>query len=353
MAAWEFADALPVIEQRVGKHRNNVSLNDLSQAIRLLERIEILAQDPDLVRRTADLQRYVKLREKSSRSREYARSRPQRQVAAVRAKPRAKPEDSSTSLRALRAQALRELRDLAPLPSSVDVRARIDELQKRSYSDAYSDAFGNLDLRRWRAGEDEKARLRASLPSTERKEGQFEHTNNRLMEAIRQAGAAKWQSVLTKSHRKGSYTVTLVPSGSSREQLGREERLRDMLVLHCGITRTVADETIKRAKHVAPELLVEGVSLDDAIEIKADIELCGATVKIKEGVRPRGGRREPIPESVRREVWRRDEGRCVDCGSRERLEYDHIVPVSKGGSNTVRNIELRCEPCNRRKAAGI
>jgi 5-methylcytosine-specific restriction endonuclease McrA len=34
------------------------------------------------------------------------------------------------------------------------------------------------------------------------------------------------------------------------------------------------------------------------------------------------GAREPIPESVRHEVWRRDEGRCVDCGSREKLEFD-------------------------------
>jgi 5-methylcytosine-specific restriction endonuclease McrA len=43
----------------------------------------------------------------------------------------------------------------------------------------------------------------------------------------------------------------------------------------------------------------------------------------------------------------------VDCGSRERLEYDHIIPVSKGGSNTARNIELRCESCNRRKGAKV
>ena len=64
-------------------------------------------------------------------------------------------------------------------------------------------------------------------------------------------------------------------------------------------------------------------------------------------------RREPIPESVRHEVWQRDEGRCIDCGSRERLEFDHIIPVSQGGSNSARNIELRCETCNLQKAATI
>jgi len=66
-----------------------------------------------------------------------------------------------------------------------------------------------------------------------------------------------------------------------------------------------------------------------------------------------GFAREAIPERVRHEVWRRDEGRCVDCGSRERLEFDHIIPVSRGGSNTARNIELRCQPCNRRKGASV
>jgi len=63
--------------------------------------------------------------------------------------------------------------------------------------------------------------------------------------------------------------------------------------------------------------------------------------------------RSRIPENVRVEVWRRDGGKCARCGSRERLEYDHIVPVSKGGSNTARNIELLCEKCNRSKSNNV
>jgi hypothetical protein len=60
--------------------------------------------------------------------------------------------------------------------------------------------------------------------------------------------------------------------------------------------------------------------------------------------------RPRIPENVRVEVWRRDSGKCARCGSREKLEYDHIVPISRGGSNTARNIELLCEKCNRSKS---
>lgn len=71
------------------------------------------------------------------------------------------------------------------------------------------------------------------------------------------------------------------------------------------------------------------------------------------GSPPGSRRRRAIPERVRHEVWRRDEACCVDCGSRERLEFDHIIPISKGGSNSPRNIELRCEMCNGRKGARI
>lgn len=63
--------------------------------------------------------------------------------------------------------------------------------------------------------------------------------------------------------------------------------------------------------------------------------------------------RQQIPEAVRIAVWRRDGGKCSKCGSREKLEYDHIIPVSRGGANTVRNIELLCEICNRAKSNHI
>lgn len=63
--------------------------------------------------------------------------------------------------------------------------------------------------------------------------------------------------------------------------------------------------------------------------------------------------RPRVSEKIRIEVWRRDGGKCARCGSREKLEYDHIVPISKGGSNTARNIELLCEKCNRSKSNNI
>ena len=63
--------------------------------------------------------------------------------------------------------------------------------------------------------------------------------------------------------------------------------------------------------------------------------------------------REPIPEAVRLFVWQRDEGQCVKCGVRERLEFDHIIPIASGGSSTERNVQLLCESCNRSKGASV
>lgn len=64
-------------------------------------------------------------------------------------------------------------------------------------------------------------------------------------------------------------------------------------------------------------------------------------------------KREPISQQVQDKVWNRDNGRCVKCGSQENLEFDHIIPFSKGGSNTYRNLQLLCQKCNRKKSNKI
>ena len=60
-----------------------------------------------------------------------------------------------------------------------------------------------------------------------------------------------------------------------------------------------------------------------------------------------------ISQEVKDAVWRRTKGKCEKCGSQNNLEFDHIVPFSKGGSNTYRNVQLLCEKCNREKSDKI
>ncbi|HEX7315869.1 MAG TPA: HNH endonuclease [Pyrinomonadaceae bacterium] len=67
----------------------------------------------------------------------------------------------------------------------------------------------------------------------------------------------------------------------------------------------------------------------------------------------RGVKREPIPDSVKLIVWMRDEGKCVRCGSGEKLHFDHIIPIVKGGGNSEDNIQILCERCNLQKSDKI
>jgi hypothetical protein len=60
-----------------------------------------------------------------------------------------------------------------------------------------------------------------------------------------------------------------------------------------------------------------------------------------------------VPADVRREVWKRDGGRCTyvgpdgcRCDSRWQLEFDHIVPPALGGTSTAESVRLRCRAHN-------
>lgn len=60
-----------------------------------------------------------------------------------------------------------------------------------------------------------------------------------------------------------------------------------------------------------------------------------------------------IPRDMMFAVIRRDDYHCQDCGKRlydQEIEFDHIIPYSKGGPTTVDNLRILCRECNRKKS---
>ena len=65
-------------------------------------------------------------------------------------------------------------------------------------------------------------------------------------------------------------------------------------------------------------------------------------------------KRTHVPRGLRKEVFKRDNYRCVECGASKDdgavLHVDHKVPVSKGGTDELENLQTLCSDCNLNKS---
>ena len=90
----------------------------------------------------------------------------------------------------------------------------------------------------------------------------------------------------------------------------------------------------------------------DALLAECEKARCAAARRPRHKVRPSASRRH-VPAAVKRAVWQRDGGRCTfvgadgrRCGSRDFLEFDHVLPVARGGRATVDGVRLLCRAHN-------
>lgn len=84
----------------------------------------------------------------------------------------------------------------------------------------------------------------------------------------------------------------------------------------------------------------EKLKINNALKVKTDQKI------------PKIEKSRTIPLSIRVKVLSRDNFRCVFCGKSPatdagvKLHIDHIVPFSKGGTNSLENLQTLCEQCN-------
>ena len=131
-------------------------------------------------------------------------------------------------------------------------------------------------------------------------------------------------------------------------QCGKKNKFFHTYCYHCGENLKVAKKRLKQ-KLLLLKLKESDVQLCPDCEaiINKHMEYCDKCgLKLKSKSRY-------IPKTIKKIIWLRDGGKCVECGSQENLEFDHIIPFSKGGANTVKNIQILCSKCNKKKSNKI
>lgn len=90
--------------------------------------------------------------------------------------------------------------------------------------------------------------------------------------------------------------------------------------------------------------------LDAVYEIARDRDEENAEIRERNRKRKRKQReefgRDKISKSTREDVFDADNYKCTYCGSSEFLQIDHVIPLSKGGTNDRENLTTACRSCN-------
>jgi hypothetical protein len=130
------------------------------------------------------------------------------------------------------------------------------------------------------------------------------------------------------------------------------------------VARRVAITAAGQEKLAYAKALLAHVTRDEGVILERALDALIAKLEARKFAKtgqPRPARpsTDPrhVPAEVRRAVVARDGGRCTfegdhghRCGTRNALQFDHIVPVAKGGQSTVDNVRLRCRAHNQLEA---
>jgi hypothetical protein len=156
-----------------------------------------------------------------------------------------------------------------------------------------------------------------------------------------------------------------VPTFMTNGDLDRSQCEPVRMSEFCGSTSGIAERLwmfrggIYLAERIPADAEVEEVVLRvKALHYKGDLALQRlreqvATAEAIENAMRSGRPRRTIPDDVKLLVWARDAGRCVRCGSKENIHYDHIIPHSRGGGDAPENLQILCRKCNLSKSDRI
>ena len=109
-------------------------------------------------------------------------------------------------------------------------------------------------------------------------------------------------------------------------------------------------KSLEEAKQIVAERIFIEIGIADELKCsKCENSIDSTYNYCRECGAPLKHRSRYIPKWIRLRVWDRDKGRCVKCGNYKNLQFDHIIPISKGGASTIENLQILCSKCNGKK----
>lgn len=113
--------------------------------------------------------------------------------------------------------------------------------------------------------------------------------------------------------------------------------------------RASLDHLIKIASYLEP------FAADDAVKnayaaVQAEIQYRHTIPVIRAAIPKTRAALVQKHDQVFMQLGRRDGFMCTKCGCSKDLEIDHIMPVTRGGTNVLENLQLLCSACNRSKS---
>ncbi|WP_439242405.1 HNH endonuclease [Lonepinella sp. BR2474] len=155
------------------------------------------------------------------------------------------------------------------------------------------------------------------------------------------------------------YRYCGVPPDEVLEELGVSEDIFNKALYECGILsdsyakellKDMIDEYSDVIKHFWRYGDGYGSEILEVISNELDLDTRYKHRNADNIIKPK---KQKIPNRLRKQVFERDEYRCVSCGTHLDLTCDHIHPESKGGETTLDNLQTMCRSCNSRKGTKV
>lgn len=161
--------------------------------------------------------------------------------------------------------------------------------------------------------------------------------------------ALKWNKLNPERHKANKIksrlkTIDKVKTDLKRWQAANRDKLREDMRRWQQANPDKMREYDRRRREKNPEKAAARLEALTAKQAYKDASRTNRRSRVR-------GNRGTVTGAALQSVKDRARGRCANCGKRRKLEYDHIVPLARGGRHDAKNLQMLCRPCNVEKHA--